>query len=71
MYDFDLSDYILIMPERPFKKSFRKINFEGTQINYLLTNLFEKVFQDFSRGLVVKTPCFHCRGSGFDPWSVN
>ena len=43
MYDFDLSDYILIMPERPFKKSFRKINFEGTQINYLLTNLFEKV----------------------------
>lgn len=71
MYDFDLSDYILAIPERPFKKSLRKTNFEGTQVNYLLINLFKKVFQDFPGGLVVKTPCFHCRGSGFDPWSVN
>ena len=40
MYDLDLSDYILIIPESPFKKSYSKINFEGIQINYLLTNLF-------------------------------
>ena len=20
---------------------------------------------------MVKTPCFHCRGHGFDPWSGN
>ena len=23
--------------------------------------------QDFPGGTVVKTPCFHCRGHGFDP----
>ena len=26
---------------------------------------------DFPRGPVVKTPNFHCRGHGFNPWSVN
>ena len=25
---------------------------------------------DFPGGPVVKTPCFHCLGHGFDPWSV-
>ena len=25
-------------------------------------------FWDFPGGPVVKTPCFHCRGHGFDPW---
>ena len=27
--------------------------------------------QDFPGGSVVKTPCFHCRGHGFNPWSGN
>ena len=26
---------------------------------------------DFPGGPVVKTPCFHCRGCGFNPWSGN
>ena len=26
---------------------------------------------DFSGGPVVRTPSFHCRGHGFDPWSGN
>ena len=26
---------------------------------------------DFPGSPVVKTPCFHCRGHGFDPWSGN
>ena len=26
---------------------------------------------DFSGGPVVKTPHFHCRGHGFDPWLRN
>ena len=26
---------------------------------------------DFPGGLVVRTPRFHCRGRGFDPWSGN
>ena len=24
---------------------------------------------DFPGGPVVRTPCFHCRGHGFDPWN--
>ena len=28
-------------------------------------------YWDFPGGPVVKTPSFHCRGLGFDPWSGN
>ena len=27
--------------------------------------------RNFSEGPVVRTPHFHCRGAGFDPWSGN
>ena len=27
--------------------------------------------REFPDGPVVKTPCFHCRGHGFDSWSGN
>ena len=27
--------------------------------------------QEFPGGPVVRTPCFHCRGHGFDPWLGN
>ena len=27
--------------------------------------------KDFSGGPVVKTPCFQCRGHGFNPWLGN
>ena len=30
-----------------------------------------ETFQHFPGGPVVKNPCFHCRGHGFDPWSGN
>ena len=34
--------------------------------------LFPSLFPgDFPGGLVIKIPCFHCRGPGFDPWSGN
>ena len=29
------------------------------------------IFEDFPGSPVVKTPCFHCRGHGFCPWSRN
>ena len=28
----------------------------------------KQVVQDFPSGPVVKTPRFHCRGNGLDPW---
>ena len=30
--------------------------------------IYRKKSSDFPGGPVVKTPCFHCRGHGFDPW---
>ena len=30
---------------------------------------FENQFRHVPGGPVVKTPCFHCRGHGFNPWS--
>ena len=30
-----------------------------------------KSIWDFPGGPVVRTPRFHCRGQGFDPWSGN
>ena len=29
----------------------------------------KEMARDFPGGLVLKTPCFHCRGHGLDPWS--
>ena len=26
---------------------------------------------EFLGGSVITTPCFHCRGPGFDPWLEN
>ena len=31
----------------------------------------ERFSQDFPGGSVVRTPRFHCQGTGFDPWSGN
>ena len=41
-----------------------------------LDALFQLTFKriqcrDFPGRLVIKTPCFHCRGQGFDLWLVN
>ena len=33
--------------------------------------LKENMGRDFPGGPVVKTPCFHYRGHGFDPWLGN
>ena len=33
-----------------------------------LVSIKTKSFRDFHGGLVVQTPCFHCRGLGFDLW---
>ena len=32
-------------------------------------SIFFFLKRDFSGGPVIKTPCFQCRGPGFDPWS--
>ena len=29
----------------------------------------KEMARDFPGGPVLKTPCFHCRGHGLDPWS--
>ena len=36
-------------------------------------NIFDLMFyhRDFPGGPLVKTPCFHCRGHGFNPWLGN
>ena len=43
------------------------------RVFYLLSTLDvqNKAFGDFPGGPVVRTPCFHCCGHGFDPWSGN
>ena len=38
---------------------------------YLFTVSFKEEATDFPGGPVVKTPCFHCGGHGFDPWLGN
>ena len=35
------------------------------------TILWRSSLGGFPGGPVVKTPCFHCSGCGFDPWSEN
>ena len=35
-------------------------------LNFLISGVW---IWDFPGGPVVKTPSFHCRGLGFDPWS--
>ena len=37
----------------------------------LLTVTKNRFLGDFPGGPAVGTPCFHCRGHGFDPWSGN
>ena len=32
---------------------------------------YKIIFREFAGGPVVRTPCFHCQGPGFDPWSGN
>ena len=50
---------------------------QNNQINYTSIktlknkNVFKKKCRDFPGGPVVGTPCFHCRGRGFKPWSGN
>ena len=35
-------------------------------------NVLSKMYSvDFPGGPVIRAPCFHCRGHGFDPWSGN
>ena len=37
----------------------------------VIGGVYEKILEDFPCGPVVRTPCFQCRGCGFDPWSGN
>ena len=37
----------------------------------MATTAQKGLYLDFPGGLVVKTPCFHCRGCRFHPWSPN
>ena len=44
----------------------------GSADVFLWERLHLKVLDgEFLGGPVVKTPRFHCRGRGFDPWSGN
>ena len=56
------------------KEKLRKLShLQSHQKEYLGINLTKEVndlyLWDFPGGPVVKTPCFHCRGHGFNPWS--
>ena len=53
----------------------KRMLFAATQ-RHLETIILSEVSQkekdrDFPGGPVVKTPRFHCRGNGLDPWSGN
>ena len=47
--------------------------YKGTNTEVKFTVTFLKVLKnwEFPGGPVVRTPSFHCRGYGFDPWSGN
>ena len=46
----------------------RRSRFEEFYINQLI---LKGSWRDFPGGPVVKSPCFQCRGWGFDPWLGN
>ena len=47
------------------------ILFHGETLLASLLNSRTREVWDFTGGLVVKAPHFHCRGHRFDPWSGN
>ena len=51
------------------KEAQREVREESAQLGRW--SLTKTQVRDFPDGPVVKTPHFHCRGRGFDPWSGN
>ena len=49
------------------------IPFDVDPQTYFVKSVFSclKLDREFPGGPVVRTPCFYCRGLGFDPWSGN
>ena len=51
------------------EKVTKRISKRGSHFNpWLLISSFIKPGEDFPGEPVVKTPCFQCRGCGFDSW---
>ena len=49
---------------------------KGSTVYELRENIMTKIqkrasLREFPDGPVVRTPCFHCKEHGFDPWSGN
>ena len=57
------------------KQLANKYSSQGRLKEYMTCNFYfpalDEFSWDFPGGPVVKTPRFHCRGRGFDPWSGN
>ena len=49
----------------------RNVNIYLTMSRLHGSHPFKTLVRDFPGGPVVKTPYSQCRGSGFNPWSVN
>ena len=58
-----LQEHVLLLIKK--KKKWQKM------IKVVLSNKLKDCAWEFPGGPVVRTPCFHCRGHGFDPWSGN
>ena len=56
----------LVIQEMKFKATMRHY-FTPISMDITKNTKINKCW-DFPGGPVVKTPCFHCRGHGFDPW---
>ena len=67
--------YTLFFPEQPWATCGHQVMHdplcsEPSQDSYL-TQVISPGPADFPNGPVVKTPCFHCKEHGFDPWLGN
>ena len=62
---------IINMSKDQRKACFKKLRYDDTA--HEIKNISKEIhiFREFPGSPVVRTPCFHCRGPGFNPWSGN
>ena len=70
----NLQTHCLLVQDASLILVIAEITSDSTEFNYLLvvgwprTNVEKFKFWECPGGSMVRTPYFHCRGHGFDPW---